>query len=133
MTTSTSIGVGYVGTAESRAGLGHAIREATTHGSDLVVVVPTAVARTDAFAADIALAEASLGGRKITLRTVAKEDDVAQEMIDLSYEDHVDLLVMGLKRRSPVGKLIMGSLTQKVLLDAKCPVTAVKPPVTTAE
>ena len=128
-----TIGVGYVGTPESRAGLGHAIRECTTHGSDLILVVPTSVASTDAFRADVALAEASLGGRKVTLRMVAQEDEVAQEMIDLSYEDHVDLLVMGLRRRSPVGKLIMGSLTQKVLLDAKCPVTAVKPPVTTAE
>lgn len=127
------IGVGFVGTPESRAGLGHAIRECTTHGSDLTVVVPTAVAATDAFAADVALAEATLGGRKVVLRTVAKEEHVAQELIDLSYEDGVTQLVMGLKRRSPVGKLIMGSLTQKVLLDARCPVTAVKPPVTTAE
>jgi nucleotide-binding universal stress UspA family protein len=128
-----TIGVGFVGTPESRAGLGHAIRECTTHGSDLTIVVPSKVAASEAFTADVALAEASLGGRKVTLRLVPKEDDVAQEMIDLSYEEGTTQLVMGLKRRSPVGKLILGSLTQKVLLDARCPVTAVKPPVTTSE
>jgi nucleotide-binding universal stress UspA family protein len=39
------------------------------------------------------------------------------------------LLVVGLRRRSPVGKLVMGSASQRVLLDARCPGTAVKPPV----
>ncbi|CAN5671807.1 hypothetical protein BH11ACT8_BH11ACT8_08940 [soil metagenome] len=127
-----TVGLGFFGTAESRAALGHAIRECTVHGADLVVVVPEPVAGSDAFGADLALARASLGGHQVSVRVVADEHDTPGALIDLSYEDDVDLLVMGLKRRSPVGKLILGSLTQKVLLDARCPVTAVKPPVTVA-
>jgi nucleotide-binding universal stress UspA family protein len=65
----------------------------------------------------------------VTVRTVASESDAVDELVDLSYEDSTDLLVIGLRRRSPVGKLVMGSSSQQVLLSAHCPVTAVKAPV----
>lgn len=121
--------LGFLGTPESRAALGHAIRECTVRRDDLIVVAPTSVADDASFAADLALAHASLGKQDITLRAVASEDAVATELVDLSYEDTVDLVVVGLRRRSPVGKLVLGSMSQTVLLEAQCPVTAVKPPV----
>jgi nucleotide-binding universal stress UspA family protein len=81
------------------------------------------------FEADLDLARASLGRRDVEVRTIDSLDDAAMALIDLSYEDGIELLVVGLRRRSPVGKLVMGSTSQKVLLEARCPVTAVKPPV----
>ena len=38
-----------------------------------------------------------------------------------------DLVVVGIRPRSPVGKALMGSVSQRVILDAHCPVVAVKP------
>jgi nucleotide-binding universal stress UspA family protein len=37
------------------------------------------------------------------------------------------VIVIGLRKRSAVGKLLMGSSALRILLDADCPVLAVKP------
>jgi len=38
----------------------------------------------------------------------------------------VDEIIVGVKRRSKVGKLLMGSTAQYVILQAPCPVVTVK-------
>ena len=53
--------------------------------------------------------------------------DVAEEMLRVVDETAAEVLVIGLRHRTPVGKMIMGSVAQQVLLDAKCWVLAVKP------
>jgi len=44
----------------------------------------------------------------------------------VANETDADLIVIGLRRRTPVGKLILGSNAQRILLDAPCAVLAVK-------
>jgi nucleotide-binding universal stress UspA family protein len=38
----------------------------------------------------------------------------------------VSMLVIGLRRRTAVGKLIMGSMAQEILMSISCPILAVK-------
>ena len=52
--------------------------------------------------------------------------DAAAEVLDAAEEHNAELIVIGLRRRTPVGKLIMGSVSQRILLEADCPVLAVK-------
>ena len=51
----------------------------------------------------------------------------AEAILGVAVRSAADLIVIGLRRRSPVGKLITGSTAQHVLLDAPCAVLAVKP------
>jgi nucleotide-binding universal stress UspA family protein len=60
------------------------------------------------------------------VRQLVRGADVAEDLISVAAESAADFIVIGLRRRSPVGKLILGSNAQRILLDAPCPVLAVK-------
>ena len=53
--------------------------------------------------------------------------DVGDQVLSVAADVSADLVVIGLRRRSPVGKLLMGSVAQRILLGAECAVLAVKP------
>jgi nucleotide-binding universal stress UspA family protein len=53
--------------------------------------------------------------------------DVADQVLEVATEVGARLIVIGLRRRTPVGKLLMGSVSQRILLGSSCPVLAVKP------
>jgi nucleotide-binding universal stress UspA family protein len=53
--------------------------------------------------------------------------DVADLVLQEVERTGAELLVVGLRHRTPVGKLIMGSVSQRLLLDCPVPVFAVRP------
>ena len=53
--------------------------------------------------------------------------DPADELLKAMENDDAELLVVGIRHRSPVGKLLFGSVAQQVLLECPKPVLAVKP------
>lgn len=58
--------------------------------------------------------------------TATSGGDSASTLIELVTEAGADLLVLGSRRRTAVGKLFLGSTVQRVLIDAHFPVLVVK-------
>ena len=49
-----------------------------------------------------------------------------EDLVNFAKEYEVDEIIIGVKRRSKVGKLVFGSNAQYVILEATCPVVSVK-------
>ncbi|MFD5270419.1 universal stress protein [Streptomyces sp. NPDC058335] len=124
--------VGYVPSPEGEAALRAGIDEARLRGEKMLVVNTS---RGDAYVdprfaqePDLAHVREDLAalGIEFDIRQVLGAGDAAEEIIELAEQADVSLVVIGLRRRSAVGKLIMGSAAQQILLGAGCPVLAVK-------
>jgi len=126
--------VGFVPTPEGLAAVEHATELASQDGSTLVVV-NSGVRRNDAHPAFANAAEWDAVAENLTARGIAFElrqpalaESPAEEILNAAREVDATTIVIGLRRRSPVGKLFLGSSSQQVLLEADCPVVAVKAP-----
>lgn len=62
----------------------------------------------------------------ITVMTRVEEGDRAGAIVDLAAETNADLIVMTTHGRTGVSRWIIGSITERVLHDAPCPVLAVR-------
>jgi nucleotide-binding universal stress UspA family protein len=118
--------VGYVLKPEGEAALDAAIDEARRRDAELVVV-HSHRARADA-EPDLSAVRAKLEASGLTfdLRQLERGLEASEDLVSIAESTAAELIVIGLRRRTPVGKLILGSNAQRVLLDAHCPVLAVK-------
>jgi nucleotide-binding universal stress UspA family protein len=129
-----TIVVGYVPKPEGRAALRKAAQEARLRQADLVVVNSHRGGREfdseDAVKSEEQLEaireELQSAGIKHEVRQLVRGMDPADDLVSVAEEVGAEIIVIGLRRRTPVGKLILGSNAQRVLLDASCPVLAVK-------
>jgi nucleotide-binding universal stress UspA family protein len=129
-----TIVVGYVPKPEGRAALRRAAEEARLRHSRLVVVNShrggREFDRDDAVETEEELEdvrdELQRAGVEHEVRQLVRGMDPADDLVNVATEVGAEFIVIGLRRRSPVGKLILGSNAQRVLLDAPCPVLAVK-------
>jgi nucleotide-binding universal stress UspA family protein len=128
--------VGYVPTEEGRAALRRAASECKLRNTRLVVINSNRGGK-DLDAAEAARYEEELAAVRSELDAVGIAHEVrqlvrglepAEDIIAVAQEVAADFIVIGLRRRSPVGKLILGSNAQRILLEAPCPVLAVKAP-----
>ncbi|MFI7481392.1 universal stress protein [Kocuria sp. M1R5S2] len=121
--------VGYMPTAPGHAALDAAIVEAERRDTDLVVVQPRPKRHPGPETnADIDVEREKLArsGVRYTLHEPDQDSDPADVILDTAREREAELIVLGIRRRSPVGKIIMASTAQRVLLESPCPVLSVK-------
>ncbi|EWT05181.1 universal stress protein UspA [Intrasporangium chromatireducens Q5-1] len=128
-----TIVIGYIPTKQGEAALTAGLDEARAHGDSVLVVN---MARDDklvdahrAPSQDLDRLERDLAesGIEHEVRRIEHGTDPAVALLELAEEVDARLLVIGLRHRTPVGKLLLGSTAQRILLDAPCPVLAVKP------
>ena len=127
-----TIVVGYVPTPEGEAALVAGIREAVLREEPLHVVntsrgdslVDTRFASQDALAAVRETLESS--GCVYEIEQQVGRHEASEELVEIADRVRASMIVIGLRRRTPTGKLITGSQAQRILLDANCPVLAVK-------
>lgn len=124
--------VGFTPTPEGEAAVARAVVEARAHGQDLLVL--NVSARSDppeeTFASDSEIADLeqilTASGVPHEVRQLVRGKDPADEVVEVAQAVGAEMIVIGLRHRSPVGKLLLGSNSQRILLEAGCPVLAVK-------
>ena len=130
-----TVAVAHQVSATAELALSHAVQEAKLRGTDLAVlhIVSSALDadREDAYRAGCVRRDREIGRERtldvkweLHLRTVS--GDVGDAIVKLTDRLRPDLLVLGARRRSPVGKALLGSVAQTIILEASVPVLVVK-------
>ncbi|MHC3438183.1 universal stress protein [Natrialbaceae archaeon A-gly3] len=70
-------------------------------------------------------AKSHLEDAGITVETRREHADPAESILEVADELEADLIVMAGRKRTPAGKVLFGSITQSVLLNAETPVTVI--------
>jgi nucleotide-binding universal stress UspA family protein len=127
--------VGLVDSPEGRAALDRAADEARLRGLPLVVVHSFRGGHEDEEDVtawhqrleeiDTRLTDDGIPHR---VRDYARGNTPADDILQAASDEGAELIIIGLRHRSPVGKLLLGSTAQEVLLGADCAVLAVKTP-----
>jgi len=124
--------VAYVPRPEGQAALDKGIEIATKDNEQLVVINagpggrsedPNVVSGYEVERVEERLAKLPI---KAELKVLVRGNSAIEEIEELVQTLQVSVLVIGLRKRNPVGKLLLGSMAQEILLNVPCPVLAVK-------
>jgi nucleotide-binding universal stress UspA family protein len=124
--------VAYVPRPEGQAALDKGIEIAKRRNEHLVVVNaspggkevdPSAVDVTDAERVQQLLESSGLSAEFKQLKRGKSAPEEIESLVDTM---RVSLLIIGLRKRSAIGKLLLGSVAQELLMSVACPVLAIK-------
>ncbi len=128
-----TIVVGFSANAPGRAALTTAVSEARLRQLPLLVINSS---RGDAYAdptfaqqADWDWVQTTLDEAEVdfSVRQELRGKDPSEEILDVVREVGATLCVIGLRRRSQVGKMLLGSNAHRILMESPCPVLSVRP------
>jgi len=124
--------VAYAPRPEGEAALDKGIEIAKRRNERLMVVNaspgggksdPSAVDVEDAERVQKRLKDAGISAE---FKQLVRGRSAVEEINDLVDATRASVLIIGIRPRSPIGKLILGSVAQELILTAACPVLAVK-------
>lgn len=127
-----AIVTGFVDSPEGQSALDLAIEEAKKRDA-LLVVVHSMRGGTDTPAEEIARSslalekvEERLGDEGVAFDVVryVRDRSPAQDIVAAAEECNAELIVIGYRKRTSVGKAFLGSQAQEVMMSATCPVLA---------
>lgn len=112
--------IARAGTAEGQAALDAGLAEAARRAEDAVIF--------HLGGDDTDTGSQELEGVKVSHQhPEARGRDAVGDLLDAAEAADASLIVVGIRHRSPMGKLLLGSAAQQILLESACPVLAVKP------
>ena len=126
--------VGYDGSNSGKDALALAVQHARAFDAQ-VIIVASLTGGTVTHAAEVEKANEDLDYAKTVFADAGIPCDTkllvrgmtpGEDLVDFANEHAVDEIVIGIKRRSKVGKLLFGSNAQYVIIKAPCPVVTVK-------
>jgi len=126
--------VGFDGSNVSKEAISLAERHAATFEAELIIA-HSMVGGPEVPRKDFQIAENNLEQEKNRLldKNIPCESILSvrglqsgEDLVKLAEENEVDEIIIGVRRRSKVGKLLFGSTAQYVILTATCPVVSVK-------
>lgn len=126
--------VGYDGSNQSKDALDLAKKHALAFGAK-VYVVTSLVGEKQTTPQEVENAEEGLeyarkfladSGFTVETHLLIRGVTAGEDLVQFAKDNEIDEIIVGVKKVSPVGKLIFGSNARHVILNAPCPVLSVR-------
>ncbi|MFP4419801.1 MAG: universal stress protein [Desulfococcaceae bacterium] len=126
--------VGYDGSNAGKEALSVATRQANAFDAHLYIIRSLAgssekkVEKIKNAEGDLAWAESYAKEKGVSCEThlLVRGLRPGEDLVQFAEENRIDLMVVGVRRRSNVGKIVFGSNARYIVMEAPCPVLTVK-------
>ena len=124
----------YVSRPEGRAALEKAIEISQERQEPILIVnaspggLQEDSAMVPAFEVEQIEAELAAKGIQAEFKQYVRGNKAVEEINDMVETRDISILIIGLRKRTAVGKLLLGSVAQEILMTVSCPVLCVKAP-----